>query len=397
MKRDKAVKAALCISVFCLFVSLVAVVVQAGEGTTDHIDKSEVSCSSLENVQDDEEPDSSIDATEEKGSAFREDEMTETEDHLNDKSEDDTEQDEEKETSGVEAENTETGVGIDESTVNETENNAEGVDEETGDSTENANEETEDSTENATADSDHLERKKGSDGLVSLQVPLKMNVTLNPWELDGQAQIYSHLYEICNQGDTAGTLRLYDLVCGGNDDIIIQDSAEEIHNGNEKKVYLELIVNEKDIVVLTRRSTEYTVQLKPKEEITLQFHGELNEKALREWESSDLDIMVKYQWEDEETAENMLEDEMTETEHEGSIVEETETSEEGGAETETVEETETSKEGGAETLEEGEIPEQSRMEDGTVEETETSEQIETENQSDAVKQEKIETEDKNEQ
>lgn len=142
-----------------------------------------------------------------------------------------------------------------------------------------------------------------------LQVPQKLHVVIDPWEMDGQGQIYSERYVIKNTGKTEGTLTLSGLACktGGNSNVVVKDQAQGLHDEEEKSVYMEMLFGDDDKlerVVLSKRKSVYKVKIKPGEELPFIFSGEVNENASEGWKDGDLDVTVTYSWKPEELEDN---------------------------------------------------------------------------------------------
>lgn len=158
---------------------------------------------------------------------------------------------------------------------------------------------------------------KGSTELRQLQVPEKLEVVVDPWEMDGKDQIYSKPYVIRNMGETPGTLTLSGLSCVPRENSGVQVRSERmgLHEGKEKAVYMQITIGDGKEIVLSEESEVYQIRLQPGEELSLYITGEVNENALEEWKDSDLTVHVAYLWEAEDT---VVEEERTKEETEGS-------------------------------------------------------------------------------
>ncbi len=138
---------------------------------------------------------------------------------------------------------------------------------------------------------------------VSLLVPEKLMVVLNPWELGGKPQIYSQEYVIRNCGDQAGLLKFSGLVYrGGNENIHVRTERNGLHDGEEKAIYMELKFEEGESLVLSEEPCEYEIRLEPGGELKFWFSGELNENAGEEWQDKDVSFEIVYLWSVEESA-----------------------------------------------------------------------------------------------
>lgn len=148
-----------------------------------------------------------------------------------------------------------------------------------------------------TDESGQIEKRwKAGMGLTSLLMPQKFEIVMDPWEMDGRTQIYSEQYIIKNTGDMSGTLKLTGIACEAGEDVHVQESSDGIHNGKDKKLYIELLVNDEERLVLMPEGTDYEIELAPNESITLEFTGEMNENTPQNWQNSDVKISVTYDW-----------------------------------------------------------------------------------------------------
>lgn len=131
-----------------------------------------------------------------------------------------------------------------------------------------------------------------------LQMPQKLSIVVDPWEMDGRGQVYSEEYVIKNTGETAGTLTLSGLKCTPrkNSGVKVRENKRGLRDGKEKNLYMEIAFGEEDTVVLTREGAEYQTGLEPGEELTLCFKGELNENASKSWKDGDVTVTVVYDW-----------------------------------------------------------------------------------------------------
>ena len=133
-------------------------------------------------------------------------------------------------------------------------------------------------------------------GLTSLLMPQKFEIVMDPWEMDGRTQVYSKQYIIKNTGDMSGTLKLTGIACEVGEDVHVQENSDGIHSGKDKKLYIELLINDEDRFVLMPEGTDYEIKLAPDESITLEFTGEMNENTSQNWQDSDVKISVTYDW-----------------------------------------------------------------------------------------------------
>ena len=182
--------------------------------------------------------------------------------------------------------------------ASETESELESLqEEESGAQSEPDTEERAEEMTEITDESGQIEKRwKAGMGLTSLLMPQKFEIVLDPWEMDGRTQIYSEQYIIKNTGDMLGTLKLTGIACETGEDVHVQKSSDGIHNGKDKKLYIELLVNDEERLVLMPEGTDYEIELAPDESITLEFTGEMNENTPQNWQNSDVRISVTYDW-----------------------------------------------------------------------------------------------------
>ena len=168
--------------------------------------------------------------------------------------------------------------------------------------------------------------------IVSLVIPQKLEVVIDPFEIDGKTQVYSEKYSIKNAGETKGVLQLTQLACksGKSGEVKVRKNQDGIHDGEKKKIYLEMVLeyeklkdnaaeenlkSEKESekhIVLSQEDTSYEQVLEAGEEVVVYFCGEVNENASQIWENGDVEITVVYDWkemtnESEEEIEEILE------------------------------------------------------------------------------------------
>lgn len=146
--------------------------------------------------------------------------------------------------------------------------------------------------------------------LKNLQVPQKLEVVIDPWEMDGKGQVYSEQYVIQNTTEEAGILTLFNLLCKsqGESQVNVRTDKAKIHNNEEKNIYMEMIFGNGDRIVLSEEKEEYQVKLKPGEKLILYFAGELNEYATESWKEGDVGVEIGYSWNEEEMKDEADED-----------------------------------------------------------------------------------------
>ncbi len=143
-----------------------------------------------------------------------------------------------------------------------------------------------------------------------LQMPQKLEIVIDPWEIDGKGQIYSEQYRIRNMGEASGILTLSNLTCTPREHsgVVVRSDKADLHDNKDKSIYMEMLFNNKEMVILTDEETEYQAELKAGEELTIYFKGEVNEYASKEWENGDVSVTVVYSWEVKEMSDCGIED-----------------------------------------------------------------------------------------
>lgn len=145
--------------------------------------------------------------------------------------------------------------------------------------------------------------------LKNLQIPQKLDVVIDPWEIDKKGQVYSEQYTISNTGDTPGILTLSNLACRPRDKsgVIVRTDKEGLHDSGDKAIYMEMLFGNGEQIIFSQESSQYQKELKPGEELSIRFAGEVNENAFGKWESNDIAVSVVYSWEMEEAADTVAE------------------------------------------------------------------------------------------
>ncbi len=137
--------------------------------------------------------------------------------------------------------------------------------------------------------------------IVTLQIPEKLEIILNPWEMDGQPQIYSEKYVVKNCGERPGTLLLSELKCEPEGEgVHVQTEKQGLHDGTEKSVYMELEFGNGEKLVLSEEASGYETRLEPGAEFAFWFSGEMNENASEQWEGKEVSVTAVYSWTAEE-------------------------------------------------------------------------------------------------
>lgn len=154
--------------------------------------------------------------------------------------------------------------------------------------------------------------------LKNLQIPQKLDVVIDPWEIDKKGQVYSEEYTISNTGDIPGILTLSNLACRPREKsgVIIRTDKEGLHDSGDKAIYMEMLFGNGEQIIFSQENSQYQKELMPGEELSIRFAGEVNENAFGKWENNDIAVSVVYSWEMEESAdagaenpeENILDD-----------------------------------------------------------------------------------------
>jgi len=149
---------------------------------------------------------------------------------------------------------------------------------------------------------DNEEEKETENQLKNLQMPQKLDVIIDPWEIDRKGQIYSEEYVIRNTGEETGILTLSNMTCKPQEmsDVVVRTEGSGTHVDKSKSIYMEMLFGTGERIVLSEIENEYEAELKPGEELTFQFTGEVNEYASGNWKNGDVAVSVVYSWEREE-------------------------------------------------------------------------------------------------
>ena len=143
--------------------------------------------------------------------------------------------------------------------------------------------------------------EKEKNDRVCLQIPEKLGLTIDPFEINGKGQIYSKNYVIKNVGTETGILTLSNIVCkpGNKGGVNIVTENKGIHETDEKSVYVKIVFENQE-VVLSQEGAEYETRLAPGEELLFHYSGEVSENASRNWEEKDVTVGMLYFWNMEE-------------------------------------------------------------------------------------------------
>lgn len=163
------------------------------------------------------------------------------------------------------------------------------------------------SSETDTATSSNAVLQNGKTERMPLQIPQKLQVVIDPFEIDGNGQVYSEEYLITNSGEKEGVLTLsFSCLPRENSGLVVRQEKEGLHEGEDKFVYMEILLKDMERLILSSESREYRVKLGPGEQLSLRFAGEVNENAEEEWKDSDIVVKGIYTWDMSE--ETLLDD-----------------------------------------------------------------------------------------
>lgn len=152
--------------------------------------------------------------------------------------------------------------------------------------------------------------ERRTEAITTLEIPQKLEVVIDPWELDGKGQVYSESYTLRNTGETAGTLIL-NFACKPSEgsEVSVRKGKEGLHGDELKSVYIKAVFGDGTEMVLSQDYSKYQIELQPKEELSVRFEGEVNENASAGWESSGIKVEGLYSWKTREEVSNEAEEE----------------------------------------------------------------------------------------
>lgn len=133
---------------------------------------------------------------------------------------------------------------------------------------------------------------------IELREPQKIDVIIDSWAVDEKGKVTSTKYMLKNAGNTVGTWSFTELVCSPQErsEIKICTDLKEVHGEDAKSVYMELILGNGEKVALSQKNSKYEVKLKPGEEISVCFVGELNRSFLEAKENADIKVTAVCSW-----------------------------------------------------------------------------------------------------
>lgn len=159
------------------------------------------------------------------------------------------------------------------------------------------------------------EKQLELEGLTCLQIPEKLKVIIDPWEIDEKGQIYSEPFAVKNTGESSGILTL-SFTCTLNkaDGVSIRETGEGLRYSEEKLIYMKAVLGNGEECIFTEEGAECQVELQPEEELSLWFEGNVNENAEEPWKDGDVEIKGVYSWEEDENQDTEIKENSSETE-----------------------------------------------------------------------------------
>lgn len=140
-------------------------------------------------------------------------------------------------------------------------------------------------------------------GTIDLQISQSQEIKIDSWKTSEDGGIISAQYKVRNAGGMKGTLVLSELICKLDEEsgIVVKTDKESLHGQEEKAVYMEMIIGDEEKFILNPESGEgnsnrYEVKLKPEEEKTFFFVGELKGIFPEELKEGDITATAVYTW-----------------------------------------------------------------------------------------------------
>lgn len=130
--------------------------------------------------------------------------------------------------------------------------------------------------------------------VISIQVPDNLDFVIDPWNLSGKGQIYSEHFTIRNCGNMICTVVLQNIVCIGDNGVVVVKDVEQIYAQDAAGAYLEIVFENGETLALSAEDKEYTAILEPGGELVFWFAGAVNERASEGWENKELSVGLKY-------------------------------------------------------------------------------------------------------
>lgn len=140
------------------------------------------------------------------------------------------------------------------------------------------------------------EEMVSNNNVVYLQVPNDIDFVIDPWQVAKRGQVYSEKYVIRNCGTKEGTLYLTNIVCypEKSENIVIVKDRNLISDNGEKSIFMEMMFDNGEVLVLSQEEKQYSIKIAPKSEIVFWVIGNINVKAEDEWRNNDVKISMKY-------------------------------------------------------------------------------------------------------
>lgn len=136
---------------------------------------------------------------------------------------------------------------------------------------------------------------------IELSEGQEMKAIVDFWKVEPDYQITSAQYRIRNVGERAGIFSLTDLVCQPKEEcgINVKTIREEVQDTDEKVIYMELVLGNGEKFVLTQTGSECKVELRPGEDMIIQFVGVMNVDMYENWKEDSVVIRAGCSWETE--------------------------------------------------------------------------------------------------
>lgn len=136
------------------------------------------------------------------------------------------------------------------------------------------------------------------DKTIQLQVPENIDFIIDPWGVAGRGQVYSDKYTIRNCGTREGVLYLSDIICFTNPDadIAVTKDKQAVSHTEEKSVYIEMVFDTGETLLLSQTGQEYCIRCAPGEEIVFWISGAVSSNVANGWEKDDVMLSMKYKF-----------------------------------------------------------------------------------------------------
>lgn len=148
--------------------------------------------------------------------------------------------------------------------------------------------------ENGRTDDFEMDETKNVELLESQNV----KVVIDSWKIDAEGRIVSPEYMLYNAGDTKGIWTLSEILCKSWDSgsVTFQTEKEALYDSEDRSVYMELVLGNGDRVFLSQKESEYHVELKPEEKLSVRFVGEVNGNLFEAQEGGDIAVTAVSSW-----------------------------------------------------------------------------------------------------